>query len=166
MKGAILSLGAILFAAGAAVEPPRIGCLMTESGRVRILYGVAGTFLLGDADAGCEVELSSEDRQWTARRENGRWWLIQIDRDSGGETERVPLEERAWFAIPFGSGAAVTAAGSTAAYRGRKWELPADVLGLFRMSPEWVQIATRDGSYAIRPEQDHPPYLLPSGDPR
>lgn len=163
MRKAILSLGALLLA-GASVEPPRAGCMIARSGRVWTVYGIAGTFLLGDEREGCAVELSAADRHWTTVRETGRWWLLQIDRESGGETERIALDERADFAVAFGAGAAVTASGKLVEFRGRQWELTAPVEGLYRMSGEWVQVATPEGNYAIRPDQEGPAYLLPQGD--
>lgn len=164
MKSAMLFAAALLLAAGAGVEPPRIGCMIDKGGHARIVYGVAGTFLLGDEGSDCAIELRSEDRHWTTRRENGRWWLIQVDRESGGETERVPLDERAEFAVAFGGGAAVTSLGNSVEYRGQQWELPSAVVGLHRMSSDWIQIATSGASYALRPAAGERPYLLPGGD--
>lgn len=164
MKSAILFVGALLLAAGAGVEPPRIGCMIDNAGRSRVLYGVAGTFLVGEKGADCTMEIRAGDRYWTTRRENGRWWLLQVDRETGGETERLPLDERAEFAIAFGAGAAVTSIGKSVEYRGRQWEIPDAVQGLHRMSDEWIQIATAGASYALRPSMDERPYVLPGGD--
>ncbi len=161
MKSVVLFVGALLFAAGAGVEPPRIGCMIDNAGRTRTVYGVAGTFLLGGKEADCAMPIRSEDRHWTTRRENGRWWLVQVDRESGGETDRVPLDERTEFAVAFGEGAAVTSIGNSVEYRGRQWEIPAAVQGLHRMSDDWIQIATSGPSYAVRPALDDHPFLLP-----
>jgi hypothetical protein len=163
VKRVIVFANAILLA-GAGIEAPRVGCMVERSGAQRIVYGIAGNFVLGDRDHRCEVQPAGGDPHWTTVNEHGRWWLLRLDRESGGEPARIPLDRGVRFAIPFGDGEAVTAAGSVVEFRGRRWELPAAVEGLHSMGAEWIQTVTAEGSWALRPlSGDVTAYLLPEG---
>lgn len=152
-------LSFVLFA-GPGLELPRLGYLPSEDGRLYPLYGMRGTFLLGDPLPKGKAPVAPAQLQPSVRslvREGGRQWLL--DRTAKGEPIRTALDaerrygldskDRLWWADR-----------DQLSCGDRQWTIPAPAQSLLTLNDGWMAIRTSTVDYAARCDESEL-FLLP-----
>lgn len=180
MRNRLLYAAILLLAAAplqAQMDAPRIGCFVDAAQRLRTVYGVAGSFVIGEPEGRGVLSALCTSRLTIVKTEaalevNGTAYAAPegpalIRRDgrvqylSTGEWVRVTARSLESCANPGPLRSEAILDGDAVIVSGKRLELPSRGTSIHELGPGWYRVVLEDGSHAAVSAARAAVYRLP-----